>query len=416
MSKKLATAGFKAIKEDFFAHKTTKFKIEPPQSFDFFNSLRVRAFDTFAGVTVVLVDSIFWQTSTGLASQIGEGDDTLYSGTAALKEDQLPQGVSDRHRSQWLVVASHELKSRPGTYGSQLASFKCVGVPQDDDVQNSFLMFLRAHELLSFDERKRANAEMEVAAAPDDPAYEATSFHDLLPYYERFELYEVDELSVLRDRSIFWMSYIVAAYWSNSRPRYLTNDALAELLVLYDEARWHFPIDNARTAVVASHFKHCFIELYRCLEWLYALPRAIAVKRKLNLSEKATMLARTFRSELGWRRTELDSLRLLLRDAQVHGYSLADLNRCLVSALPPRPDPGQVADLQEQAKLATKAAEWDQDLINAVADRLYKVRNQFVHQIEEADIQPLDASAEPHLVRLLCWLCVVLYRVYAPEF
>jgi hypothetical protein len=416
MSKKLAKAGFKAIKEDFFASKTTKFKIEPPQSFDFFNSLRVRAFDTFAGVTVALVDSTFWQTSTGLVSQIGEGENTLYSGTADLKEDQLPQGVSDTHRSQWLVVASHELKSRPGTYGSQLVGFKCVGVTPDDDVLNSFLMFLRAHELLSFDERKRATAEMDVVAAPDDPSYEATSFYDLLPYYERFELYEVDKLSVLRDRSIFWTSYIVAAYWSNSRPRYLTDTALAELQVLYDEARWHFPIDNARTAVVASHFKHCFIELYRCLEWLYALPRAIAVKRKLNLSEKATSLARTFRSELGWRRAELDSLRLLLRDAQVHEYSLADLNRCLVSALSPKPDPGQVIDPAEKAKLAAKAVEWDQELINVVADRLYKIRNQFVHQIEETDMQPLDASAEPHLVRLLCWLCAALYRVYAPEF
>jgi hypothetical protein len=364
----------------------------------------------------VLIDSIYWQTGTDFVSQIGEGENTLYSGTADLGEGQLPAGVSARRRSQWLVVASYELNSRPSTYESQLADLKCSAVKPDDDIQNSFLMFLRAQELLSFDERKRAAAEMEVAAAPEDEAYEETSFHDLLPYYERFELYEVDEASVLRDRSIFWTSYIVAAYWSNNRPRYLTVEALADLIILYDEARWHFPIDNARTAVVASHFKHCFIELYRCLEGLYALPRAIAVKKKLNLTEKATILARTFRAELGWRRSEADSLRLLLRDAQVYNYPLADLNECLVLKLSPKPDPALVADPQEKAKLAEKAADWEQELVTAVSDRIYKIRNQFVHQFEEADIQPLDANAEPQLIRLLCWLCVALYRVYAPEF
>lgn len=416
MSKKLAMTGFKGIKDDFFSGKKTKFQIEPPESFEFFNSLRVREFDSFAGVTVVLVDSIFWQTANGLVSQIGEGENTLYSGTAELEEGKLPEGVSASNRRQWLVVASYELKSRPSTYDSQLGGLKCIGVAAHGDEQNSFLMFLRAKELLSFDERKRSVAEMEVAAAPEDPAYRATPYDELLSYYELFELYQVDESSVLRDKSIFWTSYIVAAYWSNVRPRYLTETALADLNILYDEARWHFPIDNARTAIVASHFKHCFIELYRCLEWLYAIPRAIAVKNKLNLNEKATMLARTFRSELGWRRAEADSLRLLLRDAKVYNYPLEDLNRCLNSILSPKPDPNGTNDEVEKERLKGKEAEWEQNVITAVSDRIYKIRNQFVHQIEEAEIQHLDKNAEPHLINLLCWLCASLYRVYAPEF
>lgn len=416
MSKKLAKAGFDSIKKDLFKDKPTKFKIAPPNTFDFFNSLKLREFDSFAGVTVAVVDSIFWETADGPVSQIGENADTIYSGSADLDNNHLPPKVNAITRKQWLVVASYELKSRIGTYENQLEGLRCTKPDKDDDIENSFFMFLRGANLLAFDERKRETAEMEVAAAPDDPYYKETSYQDLLPYYEIFQLYEINDISVLKDKAIFWFSYIVAAYWANNLPRHLSANALFELTKIYNQAQWHFPIDNARTAVVASHFKHCFIELYRCLEWLYSIPQSIAVKKELNLTTKATLLAKTFRTELSWRRSEADSLRLLLRDAKVFNYPIDELNRCLNSDLSPKPDPNSAQNEEEKVILTAKAVEWENDLTSKVAARIYKIRNQFVHQVDEKDTQQISTLAEPHLIKLLCWLCAALYPLYQPEF
>ncbi|MDN7561094.1 hypothetical protein [Burkholderia orbicola] len=278
-------------------------------------------------------------------------------------------------------------------------------------------MFLRASNLISFDERRREEARRDLIS-PDDVAYDGTSIDQFDKYYEQFEVYAISDNSVLNDdaRSIFWFSYIVAAFGGGATYPHLTDAALEQITVLYDEARWHFTIDNARTAVASSHFKHCFIEFYRCLEWLYSLPRAIAVKRELQLTHPATNLAKTFSKELGWRRAERDSLTLLLRDAEIHLYSNQQLAKCMLSPVETEP----VAAVGEATGVGTEFDKrhnaWKAELRSKVATRLYQIRNQFVHQLEQDDIEPISAEAEPELIHLLCWLCVKLYGTYASEF
>ncbi|MEX3939953.1 hypothetical protein AB4Y44_10455 [Paraburkholderia sp. BR10937] len=416
MSKRLANLGARAFIADLYRGRENGLRLRPPGSFEFFNSLRYVDADSFAGVTVVLIESVYWSTDNGRVSSLVGGDgNPVYSGSIAVGQP-LPGAVSGEVVERWIAVISRELDLRPGDYRRHLDELGCERIAGDeDDTRDSLFMFLRALNILSFDERRRDEAMQMVAAQPEAPGYIDTAVEEFLPFYEQFELYRLrgDAALAGRKRSIFWFSFVVAAFWSDSRPSYLTVPTLEQMLALYGEAHWHFPIDNARTAVVASHFKHCYIELYRCLEWLYALPRAIAVKRELGLATKATALARTFRSELGWRRKELDSLTLLLRDARVHSYPLVELNRCMGAALPPKPV-RQQDDTDDI--FAKRKSDWSLKICENVADRLYKVRNQFVHQLEQVDIQPVSKEAEAWLISLLAWLCVELYRRYAPEF
>ncbi|TDA46210.1 hypothetical protein [Burkholderia pyrrocinia] len=418
MSKRIAKSAVTGFGKDLFGAAQTDFRLPAPGSFDFFNSLCLHSSDAFSGVTVARVDSIFWLTDTGRISELKvDGQQPVYAGSLP-KGAPMPAGVRDRDITRYIVVISRELRSRPVSYPARLDRLGCIEDPlQDNELRNSVFMFLRAHDLISFDERRKEEARRELIS-PDDGAYVETSIDEFEKYYEQFEVYAIGKDSVLNDdaRSIFWFSYIVAAFGGGATYPYLTDAALEQITILYDEAHWHFTIDNARTAVASSHFKHCFIEFYRCLEWLYSLPRAIAVKRELQLTHPATSLARAFSKELGWRRKERDSLILLLKDAEIHLYSNAQLAKCMLSPVEAEP----VAAAGEATGVGTefnnKHNAWKADLGTKVAARLYQIRNQFVHQFEQDEIEQISREAEPELIHLLCWLCVKLYRTYAPEF
>jgi hypothetical protein len=369
-------------------------------------------------VSVVRLDSIYWITDIGRTSHLkDENEQPVYSGSVP-ENAAMPTGAQDREVTRYIVVISRDLRSRPASYPERLEKLDCLDFSlEDDEIRHSIFMFLRAHALLSFDERRREESRRNLIS-PDDEGYKETPLDEFEKYYEHFEVYAIAKNAALDDdqRSVFWSSYVVAAFGGVGTISYLTDEALEQIMALYDEAHWHFTIDNARTAVASSHFKHCFIEFYRCLEWLYSLPRAISVKRELGLTEPATKLARTFSKELGWRRTEKDSLTLLLRDAEIHSYPSLQLAKCLLTA----PEPEPVANVGEATGAGTefekRQSKWRSDLRNAVASRLYQIRNQFVHQLEQDNVEEISKESEPQLIHLLCWLCVRLYREYSPEF
>lgn len=419
MSKGIARTAVAGFEKDLFGGQKKGFRFPPPPSFEFFNSLRLHSWDAFSGVTVVRLDSIFWLTDSGRTSQLlDDNQQPAYSGSAP-EGMSMPRDARGREITRYIVVVSRELRSRPASYPARLQKLDCVEVPlgSDHGTRDSLLLFLRAHDLVSFDERRREEARRELLS-PDDKEYDGTSFDSLEKYYEEFELYSIAKNAVLDDdaRSVFWSSYVVAAFGGVSAISYLTENAVEQIMTLYDETHWHFTIDNARTAVAASHFKHCFIEFYRCLEWLYALPRAIAVKRELGLTQPATKLVRTFSKELSWRRKEKDSLILLLRDAEIHLYPAPQLAKCLLAAPEAEPTPLPGEPIGAGTEFESKHNKWKGELRSAVASRLYQIRNQFVHQFDQDDVEAISKEAEPQLIHLLCWLCVRLYRAYSPEF
>lgn len=189
-------------------------------------------------------------------------------------------------------------------------------------------------------------------------------------------------------------------------------EAIQHIEEIYNEHLWHFPIDNARVAMTAAHFKHAFIDLYRCLEWLYSLPRCLRLKTDLGLTMKGVELARVFREKLAWRRAEQDSLKLLLIDAGPENLDITEVNKCLLSALTPFPVPDQeVVDGAPETP-----QKWAEAAATALSKRIYSIRNQYVHQLDSLDHQEISREAEPALINVLAQLCAILYKKYSAEF
>ena len=136
------------------------------------------------------------------------------------------------------------------------------------------------------------------------------------------------------------------------------------------------------------------------------------VKRDLALTMKATELARTFREKLAWRRAEQDSLRLLVLDCGVETLDLSVVERCMLDPLPHRPVEGTRTEVGQP----DSEEKWRDLAATALAKRIYAVRNQIVHQLDELDEQEVKKEQESVLIDILSQLCISLYTKYAAEF
>lgn len=407
MSKNLGKVAAQAIAQDIYGASLHKgFKLSRPADFEFFNSLRLVDVDTFSGVAVALVKSVLWNEGSTATSRVQVDGAIHYSGT---HNGPLPAGITLQSETFWLAVISHQLTSLGTAHSSAVEAQGCA---ENGKWQEHFFMFLRAHGLVSFNEALRLRATEDVSYQPEEIEYLATAVSDLYLFYEPFVLYEVSANSPLVGRTVFWYSYLVASNWKTLPNGHVSVSALRNLQQVYDGNLWHFPIDNARIAIAASHFKHTFVDLYRCLEWLYSIPRALMVKRDLALTMKATELARTFREKLAWRRAEQDSLRLLVLDCGVETLDLSVVERCMLDPLPHRPVEGTRTEVGQP----DSEEKWRDLAATALAKRIYAVRNQIVHQLDELDEQEVKKEQESVLIDILSQLCISLYTKYAAEF
>ena len=407
MSKNLGKEASHAITKDIYgAILHAGFKLLPPADFIFFNSLRLVDVDNFSGVNVALIKSTIWNNGVEATSQVKVDGTIYYSGTHS---GPLPAGISIESETFWLAVISHQLSSHGAEHSSALEAQGCTA---NRKWQEQFFMFLRAHDLVSINEGLRLRVTEEICYQPEESDYLGTAVSELYSFYEPFALYEVSSNSTLVGRTVFWYSYLVASNWKIHSNRHVCVEALRCLQQVYDSNLWHFPIDNARIAITASHFKHTFVDLYRCLEWLYSIPRALMVKHDLALTTKATDLARTLREKLAWRRSERDSLQLLILDCGVETLDLNIVERCMIAPLPRQPVEGKAVENGQTDTLE----KWRYSVATALANRIYAVRNQIVHQFDELEVQEVKTEQEAVLIQILCQLCINLYTKYAAEF
>ncbi|WP_213063948.1 hypothetical protein, partial [Escherichia coli] len=89
-----------------------------------------------------------------------------------------------------------------------------------------------------------------------------------------------------------------------------TVDKLKNLFVCNEK----IPQDNIFLSLTSSHLKHCYLELYRCIEWLYVIPRSRRLKGVIQFPRPAYELALHCIDELSWRRKEEDSLAKIVSD------------------------------------------------------------------------------------------------------
>ena len=189
-----------------------------------------------------------------------------------------------------------------------------------------------------------------------DDHYSGHPFSDLISCYRPIFIYRIPPDNMMMDENIFDIASDLCCHIYSLRSA-LVDDELADAIKRL-RALSTVPNENLYQALTASHYRHVFLELYRCLEAIFYLPWILDLKRSGGIDTRAIDLREVCRSSLQWREKELPSMEKVF----------ALLN------------PNEKLDRLEDAIILFK------DLKNApdfsrvqIGRRIYAVRNGMVH-------------------------------------
>lgn len=140
------------------------------------------------------------------------------------------------------------------------------------------------------------------------------------------------------------------------------------------------PFELILRAIIERKHSHAFLELYRCIEYLFPFPKINELREKLALTLPTAELCEHIENILGWRTLEDSALKHLFR------------------TLP--------ADVVFGFQQAFSIEDNSNDLQAKVAERLYKLRNDCVHFRPVQRISTLQATVKWELLLQVMLLAI----------
>jgi hypothetical protein len=205
-------------------------------------------------------------------------------------------------------------------------------------------------------------------------------------------VFRVHDVSVFRGEvsSRYLADYICTFDARLTRRTRLNTVSIGIVREIFLQERYYLVERNLFEAMSAPSARHAFLEIYRTLEFVFALPRARSLLDALRHAGGSIELnilefARHCYRELGWKRVESDAIRRIFReffDTSRGAYESLVLACSPFRGLGPVPAMGSTSD--DAAKFVEK-----------VAARYYQLRNQIAHQFwtdEEIDCTDDDWS------------------------
>ncbi|WFP50300.1 hypothetical protein PL263_19685 [Methylomonas sp. EFPC3] len=230
-----------------------------------------------------------------------------------------------------------------------------------------------------------------------DENYQGHDFYDLIKFIEIFAIFKIDANSIYSGRNYIETGYFICSQFQEFI-KLPMQPLISDYISMLQEDS---PVlkENIFLSLTATHYKHAFIELYRCIEVLYVMPRSIMLKNKLSYSNPAYELARHCIDELGWRKREEDSLCRIFKDIDEKIIETSGI---------------QSVSFAENS-WSFDGTDDQKKSHEALAIKIYRIRNQLVHQLyPNNELKIMDSDWNP-LIKLLLNVTKDAYRVYQAE-
>ncbi|WP_300159170.1 hypothetical protein [Solidesulfovibrio sp.] len=288
--------------------------------------------------------------------------DKFLNSTILTAEPILPgyRCVKIEYENCYYFAVSHAIQenTHPLFENFDLATFN------EDLTDGFFLLLFKPLSLKIKEDISPILLENEVWGILDDKLYSGHDLDKLKKIFDSVVLTKVYSQSKLAEKSPSEFGKIFLSYDRNlySLPFHdLTITLFRDLL--YEEYPY-FIQHNIFQSLTATHFQHSFIDLYKCIEYLYSLPHALSLKQVINFTGKASELADYCRKKLNWKRKEEYSLQLLINMAKQNIVESINFDKTsLIFGCTPE----------------------QEDFCEKFSRQLYKIRNSFVHQIDQSD-------------------------------
>ncbi|EPD8016487.1 hypothetical protein ACSD5U_004834, partial [Escherichia coli] len=256
------------------------------------------------------------------------------------------------------------------------------------DLTESFFVFLcPILNLKVKDDISSQTISNDLLFQQEDPLYIGHNISELINYFESITIFRLEDLSTNFNNSFLSCAYYILTSCETFVTLPLskaTVDKLKNLFVCNEK----IPQDNIFLSLTSSHLKHCYLELYRCIEWLYVIPRSRRLKGVIQFPRPAYELALHCIDELSWRRKEEDSLAKIVSD-------VLKKNETLSFKL-----------------LGCKMFSEENLNFNNVAKHLYAIRNQFVHQLEAKREKVVSDDDIIDAIEIIADIVISAYELY----
>ena len=150
----------------------------------------------------------------------------------------------------------------------------------------------------------------------------------------------------------------VALFAATKCPRLIslpwTSEGLEMARTVSSTERAEVPFELVLRAVLERKWEHAFLEIYRCMEFLFPFPKISELKKRLNFAGSSVEVSESIEDILGWRPIEEAAMQALFRSLQ----------------------PASVETFRQALGIERSDV---LDLNKAVANSLYRLRNDCVH-------------------------------------
>jgi hypothetical protein len=143
------------------------------------------------------------------------------------------------------------------------------------------------------------------------PGYDGHELEDVAKLFPQVTVYKATEdRAYLEIDERLLGSILVRSYVDG--PISLDEETLGVMTRVFEEDSELIPFRNLVQGFLAISWENLFIEIYRCIEQLYALPRVEALKAELTYPLAARELAKILEDRLSWRPKEADAFQALV--------------------------------------------------------------------------------------------------------
>jgi hypothetical protein len=323
----------------------------------------------------------------------------LFLRTSKLEVDYILNNVKvakfDYNNSEHLLIT--QIDPNDSVTQSVLGNLESMGVIEQEINAALFILIVKDANLQRISPLSLPELEQNIFYGQYDDDYHGHDFTDLMSYIEKFTVFKIEANSAFSGRDYTEIGYYICSQFD----KFITlpiQPLVTDYQGILQEPSAVLK-ENVFLSLTATHYKHSFIELYRCIEVLYVLPRSINLKAKLAYSNPAYELARHCIDELGWRKREEDSLCRILKDIDESVIAASGIQKATFA------EPGWLFDGTDSEKKSHEK----------LAVKIYRIRNQLVHQLlpdDEIDIADQDWNL---LIKFTLDVIKDAYRVYKSD-
>ena len=148
------------------------------------------------------------------------------------------------------------------------------------------------------------------------PDYNGHDLNVIMQLFPKLACFSVSQDSVISgDIDRMTGSYAARSYTSG--PLNLYPDTREAIANLFESGNDHIPFNLILQGLMSFSWSYFFLELYRCLEQLYPVPRLKSLSEEFTLQRSLKDLALAMERLLSWRPKEDESLEKIIRMCEI---------------------------------------------------------------------------------------------------